>query len=87
MGGVLIAGISLPWYLLVTWKHGEAYLAAFFGYHNLERFTSVVNRHAAPWYFYFVIVLLGFCPLVTLSAWSDRPDPRLAASSLATTTP
>jgi 4-amino-4-deoxy-L-arabinose transferase-like glycosyltransferase len=54
--------LSLPWYVLVIWRNGENYINSFFGYHNVERFTSVVNRHSAPWYFYFIIVLLGFAP-------------------------
>lgn len=54
--------LSLPWYLLVIWRNGENYINSFFGYHNIERFTSVVNRHSAPWYFYFFVVLVGFAP-------------------------
>ena len=61
-GLLLIAAIALPWYVLVTIRNGDAYLNSFFGYHNIERFTSVVNHHSAPWYFYFIVVLLGFAP-------------------------
>lgn len=62
LGSLLIVAIALPWYVLVIWRNGRAYIDAFFGYHNLERFTGVVNGHAAPWYFYFLVVLLGFAP-------------------------
>ncbi len=61
-GLLIILFITLPWYVLVTWANGQEYLNSFFGYHNFERFTSVVNRHSAPWYFYFIVVLLGFAP-------------------------
>ncbi len=61
-GLLIILFITLPWYILVTWANGQEYLNSFFGYHNFERFTSVVNRHSAPWYFYFIVVLLGFAP-------------------------
>lgn len=61
-GGLLVLAISLPWYVLCTLRNGEAYIDSFFGYHNLERFTSVVNHHSAPWYFYFLVVLIGFAP-------------------------
>ncbi|NJO44100.1 MAG: hypothetical protein HC769_37000 [Cyanobacteria bacterium CRU_2_1] len=54
--------IALPWYVLVIWANGERFIDAFFGYHNFERFTSVVNRHWAPWYFYFLVVLVSFIP-------------------------
>ncbi|MDZ8236633.1 MAG: glycosyltransferase family 39 protein [Nostoc sp. ChiQUE01a] len=62
VGILIILGLSVPWYVLVIWHNGWNYINAFFGYHNLERFTEVVNGHSAPWYFYFIIVLLGFAP-------------------------
>ena len=61
-GGLLFLLITLPWYILVIWVNGDAYIEAFFGYHNFERFTRVVNHHGAPWYFYFIVVPLGFAP-------------------------
>ncbi len=61
-GGLLFLAIALPWYILVIQANGWAYINSFFGYHNLERFTRVVNHHSKPWYFYFFVVLLGFAP-------------------------
>jgi 4-amino-4-deoxy-L-arabinose transferase-like glycosyltransferase len=61
-GLLIITCLSLPWYVLVSWRNGWDYINSFFGYHNVERFTNVVNRHSAPWYFYFIVVLLGFAP-------------------------
>ena len=61
-GGLIFLLLTLPWYILVILEHGQTYINAFFGYHNLERFTGVVNRHSAPWYFYFLVVLVGFAP-------------------------
>ncbi|WP_353929693.1 glycosyltransferase family 39 protein [Okeanomitos corallinicola TIOX110] len=62
LGLFLVFLISAPWYILVTWRNGWNFINAFFGYHNIERFTEVVNGHSAPWYFYFLVVLLGFAP-------------------------
>jgi 4-amino-4-deoxy-L-arabinose transferase-like glycosyltransferase len=61
-GLFLVFLVSAPWYILVTWRNGWNFINAFFGYHNIERFTEVVNGHSAPWYFYFLVVLLGFAP-------------------------
>ena len=61
-GVVTIAALTVPWFLAVSTIHGSDYIDTFFGYHNFERFTSVVNKHSAPWYFYFLIVLGGFAP-------------------------
>ncbi len=61
-GILIILAIALPWYILVTIANGQTYIDSFFGYHNFQRFTEVVNKHSAPWYFYFLVVLVGFAP-------------------------
>ncbi len=58
----LVALLTVPWYVLVIQANGEAYTRSFFGYHNFDRFTTTVNNHGAPWYFYFLVVLVGFAP-------------------------
>ena len=62
LGTIIFSILVFPWYILVTAKHGYTYLNTFFGYHNFQRFTQVVNHHGAPWYFYFIVVLIGFAP-------------------------
>jgi len=61
-GSLLVLMIALPWYILVIQANGWTYINSFFGYHNFERFTRVVNHHSAPWYFYFFVVLVSFAP-------------------------
>lgn len=88
-GMLLFLAIALPWYILVYQANGEAFIESFFGYHNIERFTQVVNHHSAPWYFYFLVVLLGFIPysihlpvaIARLQFWQRRywqQQPRIA---------
>lgn len=61
--GILITiAIAIPWFVLVTLANGKAYIDTFFGYHNVQRFTSVVSSHRGPWYFYIPVVLVGFAP-------------------------
>ncbi|MEB3281424.1 MAG: glycosyltransferase family 39 protein [Lyngbya sp.] len=62
LGAIIFTVIALPWYVLVILRNGQTYIDSFFGYHNIERFTNVVNGHDAPWYFYFLVVLIGFMP-------------------------
>jgi hypothetical protein len=63
--GLLIsAAVALPWYALALLRDGRAYWDSFFGYHNLQRFTSVVNDHREPWWF-FLALLLGVALPVT----------------------
>jgi len=54
--------ISTPWYLLVLLKEGKVFLESFFGYHNLQRYTSVVNNHSEPWWFFLFIMTIGSLP-------------------------
>lgn len=61
-GMLVICAVSLPWYVLVTWRNGWSFIDSFFGLHNVERFTEVVNGHSAPWFFYFIVVAVGFAP-------------------------
>lgn len=61
-GSLIFFVITIPWYVLVILINGQNYINSFFGYHNFQRFTSVVNYHSAPWYFYFIVVLVGFAP-------------------------
>ena len=54
--------ISAPWYLIQLLKNGNIFWDNFFGYHNLKRYTSVVNNHAESWWFYFFILILASLP-------------------------
>jgi len=58
----LLSILTIPWFVAVIHANGSAYIDSFFGYHNFERFTQVVNRHSAPWYFYFLVIGFGFFP-------------------------
>ena len=62
LGAIIFLVISLPWYILVFLENGQVYLDSFFGKHNFQRFTDVVNGHDAPWYLYILIVLGFFAP-------------------------
>ena len=61
--GILITLlVSMPWYLVLLYREGSAFWKSFFGYHNLQRYTSVVNNHAEPWWFFLGILILGSLP-------------------------
>jgi len=61
--GILITFlVSIPWYLIVFLKEGQSFLDSFFGYHNLQRYTSVVNNHSEPWWFFVYIMTIGSLP-------------------------
>ncbi len=54
--------ISVPWYILELIKEGKPFWDNFFGYHNFQRFTSVVNNHAEPFWFFLYIMILASLP-------------------------
>jgi len=61
--GLAITGaISLPWYGAALLVEGQPYWDSFFGYHNLQRFSSVVNDHLQPWWFFGVILVIASLP-------------------------
>ncbi len=92
VGSLIFSLITIPWFVLVSLRNPD-YIDSFFGYHNFERFTDVVNNHSAPWYFYFLVVLVGFAPhsiylpkaILRLQFWRPsfwRKQPRSAQLSL-----
>ena len=59
--------ISVPWYFLELIKEGKPFLDNFFGYHNFQRYTSVVNNHSEPvWFFLYIMIFasLPFTPFL-----------------------
>jgi len=54
--------ISVPWYILELIKEGKPFWDNFFGYHNFQRYTSVVNNHAEPFWFFLYIMIFASLP-------------------------
>ncbi len=54
--------ISVPWYILELIKEGKIFWDNFFGYHNFQRYTSVVNNHEEPFWFFIYIMILASLP-------------------------
>ncbi len=61
-GFLITSFISIPWYILELIKEGKPFWDNFFGYHNFQRYTSVVNNHAEPFWFFIYIMLLASLP-------------------------
>ena len=68
-GLALTLVVSVPWYGAMLLVEGRPFWDSFFGYHNLQRFTSVVNQHLQPWWYFLpvlVVASLPFTPLLGL---------------------
>jgi len=81
--GLLLATLAAtPWYGVVLLREGNAYWQSFFGYHNLQRFTRVVNNHQQGWWYFGVVLLvasLPFTPLLLLGLKRALLQPRPTA--------
>ncbi len=65
-GALITALVAGPWYGLALLREGEPFWNSFFGYHNLQRFSSVVNNHQAPWWFFGLMLVLASLPATPL---------------------
>ena len=82
-GLALTLGLSAPWYGLALWREGRPYWESFFGYHNLQRYTRVVNNHEQGWWYFLAMLLLGSLPFTPLLLLSLGRSLRQARSPLA----
>jgi 4-amino-4-deoxy-L-arabinose transferase-like glycosyltransferase len=60
-GIALFCAISLPWYFAVQLRNPE-FFRVFFLQHNLERFSSNLYHHHAPFWYYLPVTLLALLP-------------------------
>lgn len=69
----LFFAVAAPWYLLMTYFHGSAFLDTFLGFHNVTRFTSPEHAAGAVWYYFIPVLLVGFfpwTPILFQSIWT-----------------
>ena len=72
-GVLLFAVVAAPWYLLMTYYHGSAFVETFLGFHNVTRFTSPEHASGAVWYYFIPVLLVGFfpwTPILFQSLWT-----------------
>ncbi len=61
--------VALPWHIVVYINHGNQFLADYFGYHMLTRFSTAIETHGGPWYYYILILFLGLLPWSAFIPW------------------
>jgi len=65
--------VSLPWFLAEYLIEGNIFLQSFFGYHNFQRFTTVVNSHQENIFFFLLMLVIAsipFSPLLFLGIFN-----------------
>ena len=61
-GAVMICLIALPWYVLVGKRTDGLFLEEFLINHNKNRFTSSMENHRGPIFYYVIAILIGMAP-------------------------
>jgi 4-amino-4-deoxy-L-arabinose transferase-like glycosyltransferase len=80
-GALLFIAIVLPWYLWVDARNG-GYLHYYLWEEHFRRFTTAEFDRSEPWYYFILVLLVGFFPWTLLlpmaikDAWQRRFDDR-----------
>jgi 4-amino-4-deoxy-L-arabinose transferase-like glycosyltransferase len=61
-GVLLFLLITSPWYIAEWAIHGKKFMDTMFGFYTFGRFLRPIETHAGPWYYYFIIIPVGFLP-------------------------
>lgn len=59
---VILALVSLPWYLYALMRHGQNFIDGFILKHNVERFTGSMEGHSGHWAYFLVALPLLWLP-------------------------
>jgi 4-amino-4-deoxy-L-arabinose transferase-like glycosyltransferase len=89
VGLVIVASLSLPWFIAVTVREPDFFKFYFVGEH-LRRFLEPSYSHGEPIYFYIPVIAAGFLPwslAIPLIPWrSLQPQPARRFCLIAATT-
>ena len=67
----MITIVAGPWYVAVSLATEGAFMAEFFGVHHWQRFTTPMDNHSGPIFYYLLAILIGMFP------WSMYGGPAL----------
>ncbi|MFZ5830203.1 MAG: ArnT family glycosyltransferase [Planctomycetota bacterium] len=59
---IVVLAVALPWYIMVDLRTNGLWLEQFFGKYNLGPFVKPFMGHEGPFYYHFLVVLIGFFP-------------------------
>ncbi|ASQ90891.1 phospholipid carrier-dependent glycosyltransferase [Prosthecochloris sp. GSB1] len=78
----VFALITLPWYTLEYLDQGQAFIDGFFLKHNIGRFSSAMERHKGPLWYYIPVLIVGLLPSTALLVPMFRHIRKLATDPL-----
>jgi len=69
-GVLLFLAVAAPWYVVQTLRDGGSFVNEFFIKHHFQRYTGVVSGHTGRWYFYIIVLCVGFFPWIAMIPWA-----------------
>ena len=63
-GALILAAVGFSWYLLLGTTHPEGFgfMKELFMEHHVGRFSNPMEGHSGPFYFYLIVLFVGFMP-------------------------
>ncbi|HEX8185250.1 MAG TPA: glycosyltransferase family 39 protein, partial [Blastocatellia bacterium] len=61
-GFAVFAAVAATWYAPVMARHGSAFVEEFFFRHHFQRYVANTFGHPQPFYFFFVVAVVGIAP-------------------------
>ena len=77
VGILVFLAIAVPWYMLASARTGGDLVTAFFLKHNVARFLKPMESHSGPFYYYLLVLLVGFFPWAVFLPQAFRSTLRL----------
>jgi 4-amino-4-deoxy-L-arabinose transferase-like glycosyltransferase len=73
LGVVTFLLVAAPWYAWVGHETKYKWLKVFFFHHNFDRAMSAMENHSGPFFYYALVLMVGFAPwsiFYILSVWN-----------------
>lgn len=61
-GAILYLLVASPWFIIETVRHGTYFLKIIFGQFLFTIYMSPLQQHPGPFYYYLIVILVGFLP-------------------------
>jgi len=61
-GTLIYLAVASPWFIIQTALHGREFISSFFLLRHLNRYLTSFQGHGAPFYYFVIVLFLGFLP-------------------------
>lgn len=81
VGIALLLLVTLPWFLMVSYRNPE-FAHFFFVHEHFERYLTTTHGRSQPWWIYLPVLLVGLMPWIGVfpaAIWRSLSQPREAA--------